>query len=67
MHLDLHGRIGPGHDHNGQLSVWKMMGTAEEAEAARVLFTGPLVGASVQVLTETEDDEMAEIRRRGEP
>jgi len=66
MQLQLHGKIGPGHEHNGQLSVWKMVGTADEAEAAKALFIGPLVKAKVTVLTEGDDDEVEALRHQGE-
>lgn len=66
MHLQLApGRLGPGHDHNGRWSVWKMVGTEEEARAAESLLTGPLVGARVILTTEIEDEEMLAIRRQG--
>lgn len=59
-------RLGPGHEHNGRHSVWKLVGTAEEAVAAEALLTGPLVGAQVIRTTEEEDDTMLELRHRGE-
>lgn len=66
MQLRLQGKVGPGHEHNGQRSLWKMTGTAEEAEAAKALFTGPLVEAKVTLLTEGDDDEVEAMRHRGE-
>lgn len=66
MRLQLHGKVGPGHEHNGRMSVWKMTGTAEEVEAAKALFTGPLVQAQVTVLTEGDDDAVEALRHRGE-
>ena len=67
LHMQLQGKIGPSLDHNGRRSIWKMTGTADEARAAETLLTGPLVGATVQCLTEEEDDEMVALRHQGEP
>lgn len=67
MQLRLQGLVGPGLDHKGQRSLWKMVGTAEEAEAAKALFSGPLVQAKVTLYTEGDDDEVEALRHQGEP
>ena len=61
--IRLRDRLGPALEHEGRTSIWKMMGTEDEAAAVEQFFTGPLVGASVQRHTETEDDEMLAIRQ----
>jgi len=62
--IDIKGRLGPSCDHTGGTTVWKIVGTDEEAAAVEELFRGPLVGASVQRHTEEENDEMLAERQQ---
>jgi len=60
--LRIEGRLNPGLTHDGLMTMWKMVGTAEEAASVEDAITGPLFGARVERHTEVEDDEMLAIR-----
>ena len=62
--LCLNGKFGPGLNHDGSMTIWKMVGTEEEAESFIEMVTGPLIGARVEHHTEVENEEMQAIRRR---
>ncbi len=59
--LGLTDKIGPVLDHDGSMTIWKMVGTAEEAESVESMVT-TLIGARVERHTEVEDAEMLAIR-----
>jgi hypothetical protein len=60
--IKLKHQIGPVLDHDGLMTIWKMLGTAKEAESVEGMVTGPLIGARVQRYTEVESEEMLAIR-----
>jgi len=60
--LKLNEKLGPPLSHDGLVTVWKMVGTKEEADAVRDMVTGPLIGAKVNIYTEVETPEMLVIR-----
>jgi len=64
FNLKVTDRLGPGLTHDGNLTVWKMVGTEEEAVSVEGVVTGPLIGARVVRHTEVEDEEMRAIRRQ---
>lgn len=64
--LGLSERIGPVLDHDGKHTIWKMVGTAEEAESVKGMVSGALIGARVVYHTEEETPEMAKARYEGE-
>lgn len=64
--LKLTTKIGPSLVHVGGTSIWKMVGTEEEAQSVETLITGPTVGARVERHTEEEDAEMLKARFQGE-
>ena len=59
-------KVGPRLEHQGGMTVWKMVGTSSEAQEIESLLSGALVGARVQTTTETEDEEMVARRHCGE-
>lgn len=61
--LTVKGKLGPALNHDGTLTVWKMLGTEEEAASVESMIVGPLIGARVERHTEVEDDEMLAIRQ----
>jgi hypothetical protein len=63
--LGLADKIGPPLNHDGQFTLWKMVGTEAEVVAVEGLIV-QVIGARVERHTEAEDDEMLAIRHRGE-
>ena len=59
-------KLGPKLEHGGGMTVWKMMGTEEEAQSVEALIVGPTIGARVNRHTEKEDAEMVKARFQGE-
>lgn len=53
---------GPGLQHDGLMTIWKMVGTKAEADSVQALITGPFVGARVERHTESQSPEMQVIR-----
>jgi hypothetical protein len=45
------------------MTLWKMVGNEQEADAVLKMVSGPLVGAKVRRFSEVETPEMLEIRR----
>ena len=62
--LKVKATLGPALNHIGPLTVWKMMGTEEEAASIESMVTGPLIGARVERHTEIENPEMLAIRAK---
>ena len=62
--LKLNEKLGPPLNHDGQMTLWKMVGTEEEADSVREMVTGPLIGARVARHTEVETPEMLSIRHK---
>jgi hypothetical protein len=54
---------GPPLVHDGGHTLWKMVGTLEMAAEVEQLLTGPMVGATVEIYTEEQNEEQARIRR----
>lgn len=55
-------RLGPPLNHDGSMTLWKMMGTEVEAGSIQQWITSPLIGARVVRHTEVETPEMVQIR-----
>jgi len=60
--LVLNEKLGPPLNHDGLLTIWKMVGTKSEADSVLEMVTGPLIGARVVRHTEVETEEMLAIR-----
>lgn len=64
--LKLADKIGPLLDHDGRRTIWKMMGTEEEAASVEAMMaSGTLIGARVE--RHTDEDEEVALRHQGEP
>lgn len=63
--LSFTGKLGPPLDHDGRLTVWKMVGTGAEAASVENMVV-TVVGATVTRHTEEEDEEMLALRHHGE-
>jgi len=59
--LKLKGKLGPALNHDGAMTVWKMVGTEEEAASVESMII-TLIKARVNRHTEVETDEMLAIR-----
>ena len=57
------GYVGPGHDHNGKMSLWKFMGTSVDADVVETAFRDAFPELRIERHTEVENDEMRAIRR----
>lgn len=62
--LALEGKLGPGHEHDGGMSLWKFVGTEGEAQEAEDTIRRGNPDLRIERLTEGEDDEMLAERRR---
>lgn len=62
--LQLESMLGPGHQHNGLLSVWKFVGTEDEAAEAEQTLKETFEGLRVERYTEVEDPEAEKERQR---
>jgi len=60
--LKVTGKLGPVLNHGGAMTVWKMVGTEEEAASIESMVIGPLIGARVERHTEIETEDMIAIR-----
>lgn len=60
--LALSGPLGPGHDHDGRLTIWKFVGTKEQALEVEKEILREVPGLRIDKHTEVEDDEMLAIR-----
>lgn len=64
--LTLQDRLGPPLRHEGGRTIWKMVGTKEQAFSVVKMLMGPLVGAQVAFTTEEQTEEQAAMRLTGE-
>lgn len=62
--LRLNNHLGPGHDHNGVLTVWKFVGTEEEAAEAEALLRANFEGLRIERYTDEDDPEAERERQR---
>lgn len=65
IEITLPGTRGPGLRYEGRTTIWKMVGTEEQAVAMESLLKGPLVEARVERFTETAETETQEIYENG--
>ena len=61
--LMMDGRLGPGHDHDGRMTIWKFVGTADEADEVESTLLREIPELRIEKHTEIEDDEMLALRR----
>lgn len=54
--------MAPPLNHDGVMTLWKMVGTKEDADSVQEMVMGPLIGARVTRHTEVETPEMLAIR-----
>jgi hypothetical protein len=60
--LKIKNNLSPALNHDGRMTLWKMVGTDDEAASVEAWVKGPLIGARVERHTEVEDAEMLAIR-----
>lgn len=60
--LKLKDNMGPVLNHVGKRTIWKMVGTEEQAVSIEEMVKGPLIGARVERFTDVESSEEREIR-----
>ena len=56
------GKLGPPLIHRGKMTLWKMVGTEEEADSLESIISGPLIKARVERHTEVETEGMLALR-----